>query len=66
VKNERAHCENVASTCKADALAVLVAESSRRLYGKAPVPMRPRYDAKRAIVRGAVIEVHPQGSESLQ
>ena len=66
MKKERAHCENVASACQAFALATLIAESSRRLCGKAPMPMRPRYDPKRAIVRGAVIEVHPQGSERLQ
>jgi hypothetical protein len=66
VKDERAHCENVTLACKPLLLAALVAESSRRLYGQAPVPMRPRYDAKRAIVGRAVIEMHPHGSERLQ
>lgn len=66
MKKERAHCENVASVCKAFALTALIAESSRRLYGKAPMPMRPRYDPKRAIISGAVIEVDPHGSEHLQ
>ena len=66
MKQERPHCHDITPASYALDHATLFAQGLGCFCGQATVPVRPRYDAERAIRGAAVIEVHAHGNERLQ